>query len=252
MAITVDALHARQGRQAVAVKGFTQVTREEDNYYATMYMGAPPATAADSMKPADDDRSLPQAYLVEQPPNATVPPHFHDTHQFQVFIHGEADFGKKAVKPLSVHYAGGHTPYGPIVTRDEGVHYFTLRAQWDSGGKPMPQSRELLQRGRQCHRLAEDIGAKPATNARDDVMPVEADGLGATMFSLAPGERSTVDLAAAGGGQYALVVEGSAEIEDASLGKHSCVYRYAEEPALDVQAGDDGLSLLLLQFPVAS
>ena len=68
---------------------------------------------------------------MEQPRRATVPPHFHDTDQFQVFVAGAASFGKHRVEPLTVHYAGGHTPYGPIVTAEEGTHYFTLRKHWD-------------------------------------------------------------------------------------------------------------------------
>lgn len=249
MPIVVDAAEAAKGRQAVEVKGFTTKARDADSYYATLYMGAAPDNAAASMGRPGDDKSLPQAYLVEQPANATVPPHFHDTNQFQVFVAGAASFGKQPVRPLSLHYAGGHTPYGPIVTTDQGAHYFTLRAKWDSGGKPMPQSRDRLKPVRRRHRLAEDI-ATDAPAGRADVLPAEDDGLGASLFRLAPGQSGILDLDVAGGGQYALVTAGSVHHDGLDLTKHSCLYRFAEEAPLTLTAGPTGAAVLLMQFPV--
>jgi hypothetical protein len=213
-------------------------------------MGAPPAKAAAQMGGEDADRTLPQAYLVEQPAASTVPPHFHDTDQFQVFTHGEAMFGKKSVQPLSLHYAAGHTPYGPIVTAEQGAHYFTLRAKWDSGGKPMPESRDLLKPVPRVHRLAENIATTGASPGRDDVLPCEADGLGAALFTLAPGETSTVDLPVAGAGQYALVVFGAVQHEGVDLAEHSCLYRFADDAPLTLAASQAGAQVLLMQFPI--
>ena len=247
MAIVVAGDTAREGRRAVHIKDYTQSEHPDATFYATLYMGAAPATAGEAMGTVGS-RSEPQAYLVEQPAHATVPPHFHDTDQFQVFVDGSADFGKQRIDQLSIHYAGGHTPYGPIVTADEGAHYFTLRVAWDSGGKPMPESRDLLKRGQQCHRMAEidhdmDVG-------RDEVLPVEPDGLGAAHYKLAAGASDTLALDVDGGGQYALVLDGALDIKGESLGKHSCVFRFPDEPPLKVQAGETGASVLLLQFPV--
>ena len=212
-------------------------------------MGAPPDVAPQAMKRPGDDKSLPQAYLVEQPGDATVPAHFHDTDQFQVGVAGAAAFGKKAVSPLSLHYAGGHTPYGPIVTKGRGVHYFTLRAKWDSGGKPMPQSRDLLKAVRRCHRLAEGI-APAAPGERMDVLPVEDGGLGASLFTLAPGRTETLGLTVAGGGQYALGVSGSVNHGAARLDEHSCLFRFPDEAPLTLTGGSVGAAVLLMQFPV--
>ena len=62
-----------------------------------------------------NDNALPQGFLVTQPPGSVTRPHFHETNQFQVFVDGHARFGKKPAAPLTVQYASGHTPYGPIV-----------------------------------------------------------------------------------------------------------------------------------------
>ena len=250
MPIAVYALQAAEKRQPIEVKDYTNTTSEEDRYYATFYMGAPPDTTADTMTGMSRDKSLPQAYLVEQPPGATVPPHFHDTDQFQVFVGGEASFGKSTLEPVSVHFAGGHTPYGPIVTRERGTHYFTLRVAWDGGGKPMPASRDLLVRGRACHRLAEDVhSATPAPGQGAEVIPFEANGLGAAVFALGAEEDVTLSAPCNGGGQFALVTEGTVVFDDAPYGARSCIFRGPDEAELKVRGGDAGGRVLLLQFP---
>ena len=121
MPIVVEANEARKNRRSVEVEGYTNTAREEDKFFATLYIGAAPSTAAADLADLGGDKNLPQAYLVEQPADATVPPHFHDSDQFQVFVSGKVMFGKKAVHSPSLHYAEGHTPYGPIVTEDQGA-----------------------------------------------------------------------------------------------------------------------------------
>ena len=250
MPIVVEAIKARKNRRSVEVEGFTNTAREEDKYFATLYIGAAPSTAAADLADLGGDKNLPQAYLVEQPAAATVPPHFHDSDQFQVFVAGNVVFGKKPVQSLSLHYAGCHTPYGPIVTKGQGAHYFTLRAQWDAGGKPMPESGHLLKPVPRCHRLVEDIGSAAASGGRADVLPCESDGLGAAYFNLTPSKNEILDMPFIGAGQYALVVSGTVSKGDAKLSKNSCVYRYADDEPLNVVAGVDGARVLLMQFPL--
>ena len=250
MPIAIEALEAAKKRQPIEVKDYTNTTSDSDRYYATFYMGAPPDTAADNMTGMSHDKSLPQAYLVEQPPGATVPPHFHDTDQFQVFIDGQASFGKTSLNPVSVHFAGGHTPYGPIVTRELGTHYFTLRVAWDGGGKPLPASRDLLERGRACHRFAENVhAATPAAGEGAAVIPFEPTGRGVAVYSVDAGEEITLTAPCTGGGQFALVTEGSIAFSGAHYGMRSCIYRHPDEPDLAVSGGDEGARVLLLQFP---
>jgi len=250
MPIVVDVNEAQKGRVPVDVEDYTQTSKDDDKYYATMYIGAPTDTAADDIKTKSGDKSLPQAYLVEQPAHATVPAHFHATNQFQVFVAGSTGFGKAKLKPLSVHYAGGYTPYGPIVTEDEGVHFFTLRQKWDSGGKTMPEMRHLLKSVRRCFRMAEDVTATAVLGGRSDVLPCEDDGLGIALFSLDPGQNEILDLPQPGGGQYALITDGSVNHQGIDLAMHSCLYRFSKEAPLGVKAGDDGATIMLLQFPI--
>ena len=71
-------------------------------------------------------RETPTCKLIEQDPNSILTPHFHAVDQFQVVVAGSGAFGKVPVRPMTVHYAGAYTPYGPITTED-GIEYFVAR-----------------------------------------------------------------------------------------------------------------------------
>lgn len=75
----------------------------------------------------------PMAYLVEQAPGSTVDPHFHEVDQFQIFVGGSGQIGTHPLEGVTVHYAGPHSPYGPIAAGPDGVQYVTLRRNWDPG-----------------------------------------------------------------------------------------------------------------------
>src|SRR5947209_4589797 len=73
------------------------------------------------------ERVSPQAFLVEQDPDSVIEPHFHLENEFQVMVAGSGSLGRHPVEPVSVHYAGAHTGYGPIASGSDGLSYFTLR-----------------------------------------------------------------------------------------------------------------------------
>lgn len=248
MPIAVTAAQALANRRSQTI---TMVT-DRAPFHRRLYIGSEPTLGGIVEA---DKLTLPQAYLVEQPANCVVPAHFHDTNQFQIFVHGGGEFGKKPVSGIVVHYAGAHTPYGPIASGDDGAHYMTLRNKWDSGAKPMPESRAKLRPIRRVHRIAEDAGIpdaaalKAATASATDLVPPEADGLGVRRFDLGPGRRATIDFETPGAGQYAFVASGTVRLGDRDLARHALIYRAPDETALDVVAGPDGASVLLLQFP---
>ena len=238
-------------RQVLMVPGYTE-TGSDENYYVTQFFGALPANV--DPNPPDSAMGQPQAYYVEQPPQATVPPHYHDTNQFQVFLRGEAVFGKKPVAPLAVHYANGHTPYGPIVTHDQATHYLTLRNQWDSGGKTMLQSRPTLRKVRRRFRMIEEIvmpdlaplGA--GTVDRHDALACEEDGLGVSTFGLGAGADSDLALSRPGEGRFGLVLAGEIYGQDKALETGSCVH-IGPNDTDTFRAGDAGAAVLVMQFP---
>lgn len=221
-------------------------------FYRRLYMGSAPTRGGQ----VDESKlDQPQAYLVEQPENSTVSAHFHDTNQFQIFVHGGGHFGKKPVDGMVVHYAGAHTPYGPIEAGAEGAHYMTLRNKWDSGAKIMPENRDKLRRIKRTHRIAESVTI-PDAAARHlmetkviELVPLEADGLGVRQFDIGPGRDCAVAFETSGAGAYAFVADGSVRHDGAALEAHSLLYRAADEAPLRLTAGDHGASVILLQFP---
>ena len=61
------------------------------------------------MQAGHDPVLSPTVFLVEQPPGAELPPHFHTQNQFQVVKEGYGSLGRHTIGPGSVHYAGAYT-----------------------------------------------------------------------------------------------------------------------------------------------
>ncbi len=64
---------------------------------------------------ADQITIAPMACLVEQSAGSTAEPHFHQVDPFQIFIGGSGQIGSQALNGVTVHDAGAHSAYGPIV-----------------------------------------------------------------------------------------------------------------------------------------
>jgi hypothetical protein len=240
--------------EAAARARVIQVNGRE--YTIDEYVGSAPKKGMYVEGNETNDDGRPQGFLVHQPPNAVTPAHFHEPNQFQVFVFGKGRMGAAPTSPLTVQYANGHTPYGPIVAGDEGVQYFTLRQRWDPGAKYLPGAMPLLRKGNQRTRLKSGIAvAEPAERlARTEtsvetVLKPEADGLAAWVWRLGPSGAATLPAPAEGGGQYLIVTAGDLVAGAETLDRHSTVYIAPEEPAFAVTAGAAGLDLLVLQFP---
>jgi len=239
---------AQQNQRIVHVHGYDYVLSE--------YIGAAPIRGMYVEGNEVNDNDLPQGFLVEQPPGSVTPPHFHEVNQFQVFVGGNGKMGKQEAQPVTVHYAGGHTPYGPITAGDAGVQYFTLRAAWDPGAKYMPKSRDLLKPVPRRHRMADpvDISDAPDLAARsepglDILMEREEDALAAYVLRMGSNARMPVPSPSDGGGQYHVVVNGGLMRDGKVMPKLSCLFVYPDESQYEVEAGPDGLEMLVLQFP---
>ena len=68
------------------------------------------------MECGDDPKLSPTAFLVEQPPDYALAPHFHRENQFQLFVEGSGTIGRDALGAVTVHYAGAYTGYGPLLS----------------------------------------------------------------------------------------------------------------------------------------
>lgn len=197
-----------------------------------------------------------QAFLVERPyPNPRVAPHFHDVDQFQVIVAGDGRMGKKEVKPITFQYADAFTPYGPIVGRDDGINFFTLRAVASGGYFPMPGSKHLMP-GRAGRNIAGSFDIErdpPATGevAREPLMQPEVDGVYAEGLRLGAGAVAE-GLVANAGCQFYLICAGSLEQDGKLLPANSLIHVEPGEAAPNLQAGPDGACVLALRFPAPS
>ena len=248
MLIATSTAEARQKQRTVHVNG--------RDYTLSEYVGAAPVRGKYVEGNEVNDNGLPQGFLVEQPPGSVTLPHFHETNQFQVFVDGTGSMGKHSAKPLTVQYANGHTPYGPIVAGDCGVTYFTLRQRWDPGAKYMPGARDKLSKGNQRTRLkgeipptAADVRAALKSPEAETVFEREDDGMAAWIYRFGPGQDCKMPPAAGTGGQYLVVTAGELVRDGAVYDKWSTLFVTADEAQPTVTASDKGLDLLVLQFP---
>jgi hypothetical protein len=202
----------------------------------------------------------PQAFLVEQTANWTLPTHFHQEHQFQVFVAGGGTIGRNPVEKLAVHYASPHTGYGPLVSGAEGISYFTLRAVGDTGAWYLPEQREALLlriRKQQAHGLPSSTIAPAALQAleqplQEALIEPQEGGLAAWLLRLPPGTQAAPPpLAEAGGGRFYVVTQGSLHNAGEELDALATVFVSSGEP-FELRAGAAGLEVLVLQFPAVA
>jgi hypothetical protein len=240
-----------------AMKRQRQVHVNGRDYTLSEYVGAAPVRGHYQEGNEVNDNGMPQGFLVHQPPGAITPAHFHEPNQFQVFVGGKGRIGAFAAVPLTVQYANGHTPYGPIVAGPEGIEYFTLRQRWDPGAKYLPASRDKLVKGNQRTRVKGDLPAcnDEARKARkgvtiETIFAQEADGLAGNLYRMGAGQTARMPDPAGTGGIYFVVTEGSVMYGGRELPRLSTIFSCCEEVRVVLEAGPAGADLLVLHFPV--
>lgn len=198
----------------------------------------------------------PQAFLVEQSAHWTLPPHFHQEHQFQVFVAGSGTLGKRPIQHLEVHYASPHAGYGPLISADAGVSYLTLRAVGDTGAWYLPEERanNLRVPKVQAHAApAEPMTAEAlralAAPALETLVEPRPGGLAAWLVRLGAGQRCPQPPGASeGGGRFVVATQGSLELDGAHLAGLAVAWVSPEE-TVELAAGGAGLEAVILQFP---
>ena len=158
------------------------------------------------------------AFLVEQDPGSTANAHYHQQDQFQLVVGGHGTLGLHEIRPVTVHFTGAHTAYGPIeASQDEGVWYFTLRNGFDPGARfmTMPENRVALRTipGRKHREVSCRPAGRPDCTERDLLGP-DADGMTAWRYHVAANEAVTGPDPAGGRGQYWVVTAGSLNHDD--------------------------------------
>jgi hypothetical protein len=246
MSITTSAdTAAANRRRGSAADGVT--------FWHTLFIGTSRYNMAPDEPDPSPDALFPMAFLVEQDPASTTSAHYHQQDQFQVVVRGQGTLGVHEVRPLTVHFTGAFTAYGPIrASETEGVHYFTLRNGFDPGARFMarPENRTRLRSlpGRRHRESVAGPLASPQIEA-EPILGPEPDGMGAWRFRLGPGEQASGPDPATGRGQYWLVVSGAMLKDDVALPEQSCSFVFPDEAPFVAVAGPSGLEVLAMQFP---
>jgi hypothetical protein len=220
-------------------------------FWHTLYLGTSRYNMAPGTPDPDGTALFPMAFLVEQDPGSVAHAHYHQADQFQVVVGGRARFGTHDVAPVTVHFAGAYTAYGPIRASDAGVHYFTLRNGFDPGARFMARAEHRAALRDIPGRRHREAVAGPLPDAADAaaVLPEAADGLGAWRYRMAAGAVLHGPSPAGGRGQYWLMLGGSLLREGGPYAAGSCAFVFPDEPAFAGLAGPDGLDVLAMQFP---
>jgi hypothetical protein len=237
--------------------------RRTGNGWHTTFIGENRNTLKAGETPPEAGVLYPMAFLVEKDPRAVVKPHFHQADQYQVVVQGGGRLGQHDVGTVAVHYTDAWSAYGPIVAADEGIAWFTLRNAWDSGARYMPGARDQLRAARSHNFQHREATAAPmpvasATElARTDqlscmtVIEPTPDGMATWRYRLPAGASVSGPDPREGGGQFWIVLSGTASAGDTSLlPPNSCVFVTPGDGSLFLTAGEAGAEALCLQFPI--
>jgi hypothetical protein len=247
MTITASADTVRTNRRrGSAADGVT--------FWHTLYLGTSRYNMAPGTPDPDADALFPMAFLVEQDPGTTATSHYHQQDQFQLVVNGEAMMGLHEVRPVTVHFSGAHTAYGPIrASQDAGVWYFSLRNGFDPGARfmSMAENRIALRSvpGRR-HREAVAGPLAPPTAPAETLLGPEPDGMAAWRYTLAANEAVVGRDPSSGRGQYWVVTGGNLVRDGEKLPAMSCAFVYPDDAPFRAVAGPDGLEVVAMQFPV--
>ena len=247
--------------QAVARRQ-KHVTPNGTTTFVNTYMGTNAMELAAQGMPknaVDVGQPYPMAYLVEQAPDCTVEPHYHQVDQFQLFVGGGGHIGTHSLQGVTVHYAGAHSPYGPIVSGPSGVQYVTLRRSWDPGAQWMPGAAAVLRgmpdrkhvacTSQPMERCTEkQLGQLKGTSFTEVIPSTQRNGLGAWLVRAGSG-AALREPSAAGNGQFWYVLSGEVQALKSRLGADACIYVSGDEGPVEFSAGAAGVELVVMQFP---
>lgn len=258
LASRADRLHTR----------FTRTTNEGKTIWRTDFFGPPPSpqssdsvrpdatNSLDYQQPRPGERREPQAFLVEQSPGAVVHPHFHFVDQFQVVVEGNGQLGRHDIEPYTVHFAGEHTGYGPILPGQQGLKYFTLRATEDqTGAQYLPANRHKMAEVQRRNIVFDPIAPMSAadlaalTAAHRRTQQRSEDGPIVDVLSLPPGASADIPAHPGKGGRTLIVLEGDLQRGDKHYERFSCGFLEPIETVADLLAGPGGAQVLWLTYP---
>jgi hypothetical protein len=207
------------------------------------------------MVTSEDPDLSPTVFLIEQDANTVLPAHFHRQNQYQVFIEGSGLIGSHPIEPITVHYAGAYTGYGPLAAGPEGLKYFTIRPVFEAGAILLKDAKTEMRKGpkRGAH-----VEVAPPSKARLTALtetethialaPAD-DGLAVFFVLYPPGERIDRISCLGSQGFFLLIAEGAVVNGTTSIQKWDSLFANTGEELPDLRADDGGAAVLWLFVP---
>lgn len=197
----------------------------------------------------DPGHGPPSAFLLEPDPGVVVAPHFHTVDQFQLFISGSGEFGRRRFAAPFLVFTDAYTTYGPINVPDSGkCQFFTLRFEHGTGQLYMPGSREL-----KTHRSGRSDVILNGPEVPDSLRVGETrtltradDGLAVFLSKAGPGETIEWPSKDFGRGQYWVALDGAL---DSGAGKAASIIFVGPDDDRNISAEVAGATVLIMQFP---
>lgn len=206
------------------------------------------------MECGEDPVLSPTVFLAEQPPGYQLGAHFHRQNQFQLFVAGSGSLGPHPIEPVTVHYAGAYTGYGPLQAGAQGLKYFTIRPVFDTGFIPASDAREKMIRGPKRHAQValgapwsqEQLARLECIEDRFAIAPDR--GLAVQHMRLPPGAAWNFAPVSGSSGAFLFVLAGALQAGGAALGLWESLFATPDE-ALRVTADGSGAELVLMHVP---
>lgn len=210
---------------------------------------------AEWMENGRDPDESPTVFMIEQPPDSTIPKHFHRHNQFQLFVAGGGKIGGHAIVPMTIHYAGAFTGYGPLVAGPEGLSYFTIRSIHEEGANILPDAASQMlkgpRRGGQAGPIIPEapLRLSSAGPKIDQILPSDREGMSAWRACFSPGETVNVRVGPDLAGVFVFVMAGGAVHSEQML--TPLEHMFASHPAseIELEAGAEGADILVLEMP---
>jgi hypothetical protein len=201
-----------------------------------------------------------QAFRIDLNAHQKLDSHFHIVDQFQVFIAGSGTIGRDTAHMITAHYADHHTGYGPLIAGPQGLSYLTLRPKTDAGLVKLstPNVRDQLKPTKRRHRVSSPVvtSIEPVLRNRTEasvetVMEEQPgdDGMCVKVIRLGPSMSIGAPSAGGSGGQYVIVMNGALLYDGQNYKPWSLIFVRSDDPAPLLQAGEDGLEVMITQFP---
>jgi hypothetical protein len=200
----------------------------------------------------------PQAFLVEMGSETpTLRVHYHPVDQFQLFVRGGGRFGAHRVDRWTVHYSDRFTPYGPLLSDEDGLAFLTLRAASNNGAFYMPEAREELagsladvsgQPRRSSTFALGEVAATVHSSRWEDVISAD-DGL-RIVVGRVESSRPVIWPEIEGAGAYVILLSGQVLTGGLALGEGSIGWADPGDNAHAAESSTEGATIALLQFPM--